>query len=40
MGCTRDEFLAWLPGAVRGARYEAAEAKTPMAASFNATAME
>src|SRR5260370_36681629 len=22
MGCTRDEFLAWLPGAVRGARYE------------------
>jgi len=22
MGCTRDEFLAWLPGAVRGAVFE------------------
>jgi hypothetical protein len=22
MGCTRSEFLAWLPGAVRGARFD------------------
>jgi hypothetical protein len=22
MGCTRDEFLAWLPAAVQGARFE------------------
>ncbi len=24
MGCTREEFLAWLPGATRGARLEVA----------------